>query len=222
MKEQNVQIILGEEKSKMEYYIDDFIEAEIEVKYFYKGNNSKRFVLGEVIGPNPLICFGVNPSTAKVINKQLEIDCTIKNIKKIVIKEKYDGWIMLNLYPEVSTKFSDLNNILMNRLHNINLYVIEKILSYFPKSPILACWGDLINKKTYLKYCLKGLEVGNNKNYSFLKFQKDIKGIFEIIKNRTCFHIGSLTEKGNPRHPLYTSFDDKLENFDINEYVKNL
>ena len=51
-----------------------------------------------------------------------------------------------------------------------------------------------------------------------------LKEIFEIIKNRTCFHIGSLTGKGNPRHPLspYADINKELENFDINEYVKNI
>ena len=219
MKEQNVQTILGgvEIKSKMEYYIDDFIEAEIEVKYFYKGDNSKRFVLGEVIGPNPLICFGVNPSTAKVINKQLEIDCTIKNIKKIVIKEKYDGWIMLNLYPEVSTKFSDLNNILMNRLHNINLYVIEKILSYLEeelkpkdkndsKNVIIeirgAAGGDEANIfagdlfRMYLKYCEKenfkvnilSEDSSDTGGFTYVSFAVKGKNVYSKLKYESGAH----------------------------------
>ncbi|MHB9307599.1 metallophosphoesterase [Fusobacterium polymorphum] len=61
-------------KSKMEHYIDE--------KYIYDGNDFERFILGEVIGTNPLICFGVNPSTAKVVNNELETDPTILKIKK--------------------------------------------------------------------------------------------------------------------------------------------
>ncbi|MCG6840560.1 hypothetical protein [Fusobacterium polymorphum] len=47
----------------MEYYIDE--------KHIYNGNNIERFILGEVdkvTTSRPLICFGVNPSTAKVEN----------------------------------------------------------------------------------------------------------------------------------------------------------
>ena len=190
----------------MEYYIDDFIEAEIEVKYFYKGDNSKRFVLGEVIGPNPLICFGVNPSTAKVINKQLEIDCTIKNIKKIVIKEKYDGWIMLNLYAQVTPEPNELhkNEDFDNCLHKKNINKIKEIFENYPNADILACWGNLIEKRDYLKkLCLKE--------------------IFEISeKDRNWLYIGNLTKKGNPRHPLYPSIDTNLEVFNIKDYIKNL
>ena len=109
---------------------------------------------------------------------------------------------MLNLYAQVTSEPNNLDKVLNGDLHSKNIEEIEKILNRFPNSDILACWGNLINKRDYLKkVCLKE--------------------IFEVTKNK-CFHIGSLTEKGNPRHPLYTSFDDKLENFDINEYVKNI
>ena len=47
---------------------------------------------------------------------------------------------------------------------------------------------------------------------------------FEISKSRDWFHIGNLTKKGNPRHPLspYADINKELEEFDINEYVKNI
>ncbi len=186
-------------KSKMEHYIDE--------KYIYDGNDFERFILGEIIGTNPLICFGVNPSTAKVVNNELETDPTILKIKKIIEKNNYDGWIMLNLYAQVTAEPDRLheNENFDNCLHEKNINKIKEILKNYPNADILACWGNLIEKRDYLKkVCLKE--------------------IFEIIKNRTCFHIGSLTGKGNPRHPLspYADINKELENFDINEYVKNI
>ena len=190
----------------MEYYIDDFIEAEIEVKYFYKGDNSKRFVLGEVIGPNPLICFGVNPSTAKVQNGALKTDPTILKIKKFVEKRNCDGWIMLNLYAQVTPEPNELhkNEDFDIYLHEKNINIIKEILKNYPNADILACWGNLIEKRDYLKkLCLKE--------------------IFEISeKDRNWLYIGNLTKKGNPRHPLYASIDTNLEVFNIKDYIKNL
>ena len=182
-------------KSKEEYYIE----------MLYQGDGKTRFVLGEVTGDKPLICFGINPSNAKIVDNKLQIDKTIEKIRHIADMENYDGWIMLNLYAQVTSEPNNLDKVLNSDLHSKNIDEIEKILNRFPNSDILACWGNLIEKRDYLKkVCLKE--------------------IFEIIKNRTCFHIGSLTGKGNPRHPLspYADINKELENFDINEYVKNI
>ena len=183
----------------MEYYIDE--------KYIYNGNDIERFMLGEVTGAKPLICFGVNPSTAKVVNKQLKTDPTILKIKKIIEKNNYDGWIMLNLYAQVTPEPNELhkNEDFDNCLHKKNINKIKEIFKNYPNADILACWGNLIEKRDYLKkVCLKE--------------------IFEISKSRDWFHIGNLTKKGNPRHPLspYADINKELEEFDINEYVKNI
>ncbi|QYR57942.1 DUF1643 domain-containing protein [Fusobacterium vincentii] len=177
-------------------------------------------MLGEVTASNPLICFGVNPSKAKVINNKLKTDPTILKIKEIIKKNNYDDWIMLNLYPEVTPKPEELKDF-KTELHKKNIDKIKEILKKYPNSGILACWGNLINKRDYLKYCLKGLKKDNFKDYSLLG---EVNGIIEITKNRKWFHIGNLTKKGNPRHPLspYADINKELENFDINEYVKDI
>ena len=102
-------------KSKMEYYIDE--------KYIYNGNDKERFVLGEVTGAKPLICFGINPSRAKVQNGALKTDPTILKIKKIVEKRNCDGWIMLNLYAQVTPQPDELhkNENFDNCLHEKNI-----------------------------------------------------------------------------------------------------
>ena len=113
---------------------------------------------------------------------------------------------MLNLYAQVTPEPNELhkNEDFDNCLDKKNINIIKEILKNYPNADILACWGNLINKRDYLKkVCLKE--------------------IFEVTKNK-CFHIGSLTEKGNPRHPLSpcTNLNKELEEFDINEYVKNI
>ena len=184
-------------KSKMEYYIDE--------KYIYNGNDKERFVLGEVTGAKPLICFGINPSRAKVQNGALKTDPTILKIKKIVEKRNCDGWIMLNLYAQVTPEPNELhkNEDFNNCLHKKNINKIKEIFKNYPNADILACWGNLIEKRDYLKkVCLKE--------------------IFEISENRKWFHIGSLTKKENPRHPLYVNINENLEVFNIEDYVKIL
>lgn len=184
----------------MEYYIDE--------EYIYNGNDTERFILGEVgevSGTKPLICFGVNPSTAKVLNNELKTDPTILKIKKIVEKRNYDGWIMLNLYAQVTPEPNELhkNEDFDIYLHKKNINIIKEILKKYPNTDILACWGNLIKKRDYLKKVC-------------------IKEIFEISKNRNWYHIGDLTKKGNPRHPLYASIDANLEVFNIEDYTENL
>ena len=186
----------------MEYYIDE--------KHIYNGNNIERFILGEVdkvTTSRPLICFGVNPSTAKVENGELKTDPTILKIKKIIEKNNYDGWIMLNLYAQVTPESNELhkNEDFDIYLHKKNINIIKEIFKNYPNADILACWGNLIEKRDYLKkVCLKE--------------------IFEISKSRHWFHIENLTEKGNPRHPLSpcTNLNKELEAFNINEYIKNI
>ena len=115
---------------------------------------------------------------------------------------------MLNLYPEVTPKPEELKDF-KTELHKKNIDKIKEILKKYPNSGILACWGN----------CLKGLKKDNFKDYSLLG---EVNGIIEITKNRKWYHIGSLTKKGNPRHPLYVSIDANLEVFNIKNYIENL
>ena len=201
-------------KSKEEYYIE----------MLYQGDGKTRFVLGEVTGDNPLICFGINPSSAKIVDNKLQTDKTIKKIRYIAdVEKKYDGWIMLNLYAQVTSEPNNLDKVFNNNLHSKNIDEIEKILNRFPNSDILACWGNLIEKRRYLKYCLKGLKIDNDTvNYTFLDEIKDIKGIISLTKNRKWFYRGMITKKGHPNHQVRTKNSARLEEFNIKKYIKNL
>ena len=199
-------------KSKEEYYIE----------MLYQGDGKTRFVLGEVTGDKPLICFGINPSNAKIIDNKLQTDKTIEKIRHIADMENYDGWIMLNLYAQVTSEPNNLDKVLNSDLHSKNIEEIEKILNRFPSSYILACWGNLIEKRKYLKYCLKGLKIDNNiADYNFPDEIKDIKGIISLTKNRKWFYRGMITKKGHPNHQVRTENSARLEEFNIKKYIKN-
>ena len=200
-------------KSREEYYIESL----------YQGDNKTRFVLGEVTGGKPLICFGINPSNAKIVDNKFQTDKTIEKIRNIIDVEKYDGWIMLNLYAQVTSDPDNLDKALNSDLHSKNIEEIEKILNRFPASNILACWGNLIEKRMYFKYCLKGLKIDNDiVNYTFLDKIKDIKGIVSLTKNRKWFYRGIITKKGHPNHQVRTKNSARLEEFNIKKYIKEL
>jgi len=47
----------------------------------------------ELRGKNPLICFGVNPST----EEPTKLDNTLKSVERIAASNGNDSWIMMNL-----------------------------------------------------------------------------------------------------------------------------
>ncbi len=66
-------------------------------------DNYARFVLG-TIGNNPLICFGINPSTAEPGN----LDPTINYVSSIATSNGFDCFVMLNVYPQRATNPNSL------------------------------------------------------------------------------------------------------------------
>lgn len=160
--------------------------------YIHEENKRTRYVLGEK-GTSPLICFGINPSTA-VPN---DLDRTLNKVKNISKHLKYDGWIMLNLYPLRETKPDKLPKIMKKDIQERNVEEIEKILNEYPNADILCAWGTPIKKRKYLKFCLQ--DIYNN------------------LTNRELKCIGT-TKYGHPRHPLYCKIPNELQTFNIIEY----
>ena len=72
--------------------------AQDEWIYERAADGSARFVLGTV-GENPLMCFGINPSTA-VPNAP---DRTVARVSRFAADNEYDSWTMLNVYPQIAT-----------------------------------------------------------------------------------------------------------------------
>ena len=151
----------------------------------YIGDDKVRFILGE-IGTNTIICFGINPSTANDIKD----DPTISKIRKIASENNCDGWIMLNLYPQRATNPNDMHLKADRKLILKNCYVIRSVFNAYPNALTLAAWGNAIEKRKYLKECLKE--------------------IVAVDSDRKWMCRGKLTVKGNPRHQLYVANNTEL------------
>lgn len=167
-------------------------------RYASKGD---RFVLGQE-GKRPLICFGVNPSTA--IPKKL--DRTLSRVCGVAKDKGYDGWIMLNLYPQRATKPKNMHVKFEQgeKIFENNLDQIREILFTYRKDIVVwAAWGTSIKKRDYLGQCLKEIV-----NVSPLSMK--------------WVHMGELTKKGHPHHPLFLRKGLPFEDFDIKNYIRNL
>lgn len=60
--------------------------------YAPSDDDSARFVLGTE-GQKPLVCFGINPSTAVPGN----LDPTVTRVRNIAAQNQFDSWLMLNV-----------------------------------------------------------------------------------------------------------------------------
>jgi hypothetical protein len=167
--------------------------------WIYKNteDNKARFVLGEH-GEKILICIGINPSTAEPNN----LDKTLTSVKKISANQGFDGWIMLNLYPQRATNPNDLDTSINKEYHRLNFHHIDLVLKA-NDCVVWAAWGALIGKRPYLKTCLKDI-ADISRKYS--------------IEWKT---IGKKSIDGHPHHPLYLSHDLNLDSFDIEYYLTN-
>ena len=78
----------------------------MEKKWIYvnEDNNKVRYVLG-YSGINPLICIGINPSTATPD----KLDNTLRSVERIALNNGYDSFMMFNVYPIRSTVFENLS-----------------------------------------------------------------------------------------------------------------
>ena len=161
-----------------------------------------RYILG-VQGPDPLICIGINPSTAKPD----DLDNTLKSVERIANGNGYKGWMMFNVYAQRATDPDDMDRELNAFLHQENMKAFEYILAGVAQgvSPaVWAAWGTIIEKRPYLKECLLDMvSLGRKYGAKWL-----------------C--AGKCSKKGHPHHPLYLRRDERTLDFDIEGYLKHL
>lgn len=169
-------------------------------KWIYENdlNNDIRYVLGTK-GTKPLLCFGINPSTAK----PNDLDNTLKSVERLALSNGFDSWIMMNVYPQRATDPNDMHKTFRDEIHSRNLEFIQDILST-NKTTIWAAWGTLIEKRKYLSDCLLDIYELSNK--------------FEC----SWVTIGNKSKKGHPHHPLYLSSTAEAEDFKIEDYISGL
>lgn len=161
-------------------------------------DNSARFVLG-TRGQNPLVCFGINPSTAVPGAP----DPTVKRLMSFAAANGYDSWTMLNIYPRIATDPNDMDREHRADLKSENERHIAALLAGRPLT-LLAAWGNLIAKRPYLKSLLADLVM--------------------ISAAARCdwVSLGAPTRQMHPRHPLYVKGGTPLRRFDMDEYLRRL
>lgn len=162
-----------------------------------------RYILG-TRGDRPLICVGINPSTAEPGS----LDNTLKSVERIAAGNGFDSWIMFNVYAQRATRPDDMDESLNPRLHRENMRAFEYILARSAacgRAPaIWAAWGTIIEKRPYLSQCLRDMA--------------GLAGGYGAVWLR----VGRLSAKGHPHHPLYLKKDEKTLDFDMEEYLKSL
>lgn len=105
-----------------------------------------RYILG-TRGAKPLICIGVNPSTAVPDH----LDPTLKSVQRIAINNGYDSFIMINVYAQRATSPKDMALNCHSELHRQNLEAFRYALSLSEEPAVWAAWGNIIEMRPYLK-----------------------------------------------------------------------
>ena len=158
-----------------------------------------RYLLG-TRGKNPLICIGINPSTARPD----ALDNTLKSVERIALGNGFDSFLMFNVYAQRATNPDTMERTCNPRLHHENMEAFRYILSLSPAPAVWAAWGAIIEKREYLPQCVRDmLEIGREYGASW-------------------YCAGAVTKKGHPHHPLYLRKDEKLKPFDVEAYLEHL
>ena len=161
-----------------------------------------RYLLG-TRGENPLICIGINPSTAK----PGELDNTLKSVERIAAGNGYDSFLMFNVYAQRATRPEDMDKDCNQALHRENMAAFRYVLSQVGRGytpAVWAAWGTIIEKRPYLRDCLREMvQIGQEYGAAWL-----------------C--AGKRSKKGHPHHPLYLRKDEKVRPFDVADYLEQV
>ena len=169
-------------------------------KWLYAPNfySEYRYILG-TRGKNPLICIGINPSTAQ----PGALDNTLKSVERIALGNGFDSFIMFNVYAQRATKPDDMEKQCNMLLHRENMEAFRYVLSISENPTVWAAWGAIIEKRSYLSDCVRDMvAIGQEYGASW-----------------QC--AGAISKKGHPHHPLYLRKDEKLRPFDVEAYLNS-
>ena len=173
--------------------------AEYDVsKWLYVPNtySEYRYILG-TRGKKPLICIGINPSTAAPD----ALDPTLQSVERIAHSNGYDSFLMFNVYAQRATRPDDMEKQCNTLLHEENRKAFRYLLSLSDEPAVWAAWGNIIMKRDYLMNCMRD-------------FLEDGKAV-----GAKWYTAGPLLKSGHPHHPLYLKRNTKLLDFDIVQYL---
>ena len=175
-------------------------EYDVE-KWLYAPNfySEYRYILG-TRGENPLICVGINPSTAKPD----ALDNTLKSVQRIADGNGFDSFLMFNVYAQRATRPDDMERQCNLRLHEENMKAFRHLLSIGRQPAVWAAWGAIIEKRKYLPACVADM-LAISREY-----------------DARWFCAGPISKKGHPHHPLYLRKDEKLKPFDTEGYLAKI
>lgn len=158
-----------------------------------------RYILG-TRGQKSLICVGINPSTAAPD----ALDPTLQSAQRIALNNGYDSFLMFNVYAQRATDPDAMEKVCNPLLHRENMEAFRYVLSLSDSPAIWAAWGAVIEKRGYLKDCLRDmLDIGRKYGAQW-------------------YCAGAITKKGHPHHPLYLRKDEKLRPFDVEHYLGSI
>ncbi len=158
-----------------------------------------RYILG-TRGEKPLICIGVNPSTAKPD----ALDNTLKSVQRIALGNGFDSFLMFNVYAQRATDPDAMEKTCNPLLHQENMKALEYLLTLSPAPALWAAWGTVIEKRAYLPECVRDMVLLGQRY------------------GARWYCAGAITKKGHPHHPLYLRKDEKLRPFDVSVYLDTL
>lgn len=161
-----------------------------------------RYVLG-TRGSRPLICVGINPSTAEPDH----LDPTLQSAQRIALANGYDSFLMFNVYAQRATRPDDMEKEPNLTLHAENMRAFEWLLGLCARDTqpcVWAAWGTIIQKRAYLGDCLADMIALGDKYHA------------------TWYRAGRLSSAGHPHHPLYLKASEPLVPFDVDAYLQTL
>lgn len=158
-----------------------------------------RYLLGTV-GEKPLVCIGINPSTAHPDH----LDNTLKSVERISHANGYDSFLMINVYAQRATDPDDMEKECNLALHRENCAALRYALGLTKtgRPALWAAWGAIIGTRPYLFQCVEDM----------------------ITVGEECgamwFTAGTRSKHGgHPHHPLYLRSDTPLDPFDPTVYI---
>lgn len=162
----------------------DTIASKIQYHPEQIGDDEVRYALVQE-GKRTLFVIGLNPSTASAETP----DPTMQSVLRIAEYNGYDGFIMINLYPQRATQPYNLPKEFDKALHENNLQIIRELLDGRNEVNVWLAYGANANRRDYLIPCFE-----------------DIVKVFAPY-NPKWYYINTLTKEGFPPHPLYQRVD---------------